>query len=180
MDFRCERILDDGDIDFLVTLSRSCKWREIYQLYNVFKCNIAYPEGREEHINQKLKDRLGLDNKFIALTYFLDYVPGSFTRAHFDNNTECSVITVIEQNNLVGGYSIFEDVYPRPESGRDGSLICERGGKDKRPPYNKPIIPVVVSPQVGDSLIYNKMARHGVSRVESGNRMVFVSWFRKD
>lgn len=179
MVFKCEKILDDDDIDFLVKLSRACKWRKVYQLYNVFKCNIAYPKGREEHISQKLKDRLGLDKNNIALTYFLDYVPGSFTRTHFDNNTECSVITVIDQNNLVGGYSIFQDVYTCPEGGRDSSLICERGGESEKPPYNKPIIPVVVSPQVGDSLIYNKMARHGVSRVESGNRLVFVCWFRK-
>jgi len=180
MDFRCERILDEDDINFLVTLSKACKWKEIYQLYNVFKCKIAYPEGKEEHISQKIKDHLSIDNDCDALTYFLDYVPGSFTRAHFDNNTECSVITVIEQNNLVGGYSIFQDRYTRPHGGRDSSLVCQRGdGEKERPPYNKHIIPVVVSPEVGDSLVYNKMARHGVSRVESGNRLVFVSWFRK-
>lgn len=180
MVFKCEKILDDNDINFLVTLSRSCKWKEIYQLYNVFKCNIGYTDGRESLINEKMKTHLGIDFDCDVLTYFLDYVPGSFTRPHFDVNTEYSVITVLEQNNLVGGYSVFYDNYLCPEGGRDGSLVCERDDVEKEnPPYNKPIIPVVVSPEVGDSLVYNKKARHGVSKVESGNRLVFVSWFRK-
>lgn len=180
MNFKHEKILREQDIEFLVSMSKECKWKEIYQLYNVFKCNIAYPEGKDKHISQKIKDHLDIDQDYFPFTYFLDYVPGSFTRAHHDSNSECTVITVLEQNNLVGGYSIFQDLYNRPEGGRDSSLICERHDDEKKmPPYSKPIIPVVVSPDVGDSLIYNKRVRHGVSRVESGNRLVHVLWFKK-
>jgi len=180
MDYKCEKILDKDDINYLVSISKECEWKNIYQLYNVFKCQIGYTKGNEQPICDKIKNHLDIDFDCTALTYFLNYVPGSFTRPHYDVDSEYSAITILEQNNLVGGYSIFYDNYLYPEGGRSSSLVCERGDHEKQnPPYNKPIIPVVVSPNVGDSLIYNKMARHGVSKVESGNRLVLVSWFRK-
>lgn len=180
MDLKCERILDDSDLDFLRDLSKELKWKEIYQLWNVFKCNISRPDGRDKHITEKMKTLLGVDSNCVAITYFLDYVPGSFTRMHHDRDSELTVITILEQNNLVGGYSLFYDKYLCPEGGRPKTLVCRRDDKEKEsPPYNKPIIPVVVSPKVGDSLIYDKHLNHGVSRVQSGNRIVFVCWFRK-
>ena len=43
--------------------------------------------------------------------YFLRYVKGSFTRMHHDNNTDLTIVTLLDDVDLVGGHSLVMERY---------------------------------------------------------------------
>lgn len=114
--------------------------------------------GEKQNINQPISilDPINNVTKLTLLeTYFLEYTPGSFTHIHRDYLGGISIVTLIENNNLVGGQNIF---YVKKEEHPE---VC----------------PVVLNLSVGDSVIYKTELLHGVSEVFSGSRLVLVSWF---
>lgn len=96
-------------------------------------------------------------------SYFLRYTAGSFACMHQDNPKEIkkTVITLIHRSDdIVGG----------------DAVLMGRGKVSDTVILKFPVIPVQ---EVGSSLIYNNNVIHGVSKVESGERIVLVTWFRK-
>jgi hypothetical protein len=110
--------------------------------------------------------------------YFLKYIPGSFCRMHSDHGSDLTMVTLIDDENLVGGHSIVREIYGRKE--RPADQECKRSSEDwENPPYNKPIIFDVLPFEVGDSLIYGPSLNHAVSKVYEGSRTVLICWFSK-
>ena len=89
-------------------------------------------------------------------SYTLNYTKGSYMRHHLDNNTvHLTCVTLLgESPDLYGGVPFFVDE------------------KDNRKIFSAHIKP-------GQSMIYPRYMRHGVSVIERGVRMVHVAWFGK-
>lgn len=89
-------------------------------------------------------------------SYILNYRKGSYMRPHLDNDgVHLTCVTLLgASKDLYGGIPFFVD------------------DKDQGKIFSAQILP-------GQSLIYPRHMRHGVSVIEKGSRLVLVSWFGK-
>ena len=183
-DATIKKILSDDDIEYIKQVDQSVKYRQIYQYHHLFGPFVAEKANGQlkplDPIIEKIANFLEVPVDWELDRYLLNYVPGSFARMHHDNETYYTVVTPIETNNLVGGEVLVFNRYYPPEGGRLSHLICERHEDEvNKPPYNKPIIPIVLKTPVGHSMIYGAEQRHGVSKIFRGNRKVLVVWFKE-
>lgn len=173
-----DQILSQEEIKEAKELADSLKFNHVYQMYNLFdleRADISDPEQYQFGKTLKEYSKLGHTIGF----YFLRYIPGSFTRMHEDNNTDLTIVTLLDDKNLVGGHSLVKDRYIGRE--RPNNQICSRAThEEKNPPYGQKIIMDVLPMKVGDSLVYGADLSHGVSKVYEGSRLVLVSWYKKD
>lgn len=176
MTYKKEQLLEDGDLDELMSILESGKTRFAHQDYNLF--NVEKTIVKSEHWNCRALQniRKGAPDMALASHYFLKYGEGSFTRVHTDNYeiVTKTIITFLSSDGLVGGDTLVFDKYM--QRSRRSTHYAKRG--DKRAPVGKDIIPVTVRAMDGESLIYNASVSHGVTQVESGTRLVLVSWFK--
>lgn len=150
-------ILSVEEIYFLKELYEKLP-KEFYKqdvnLFNVYKANVNITETEVwNNIQLKLSNFHG--RNAATTNYFIMYKNGSYTRIHKDNpiTVEGSTITLIDRSDdLVGGDIIV--------------------GKD----YNQKIIPQLI----GQTVHYLASTDHGVTKVEKGERLVLITWFRKD
>lgn len=178
MNYTVERLLDDEDLAEIRRVYDETPAHEAHQDYNLFDIEkrIVYPIHLET-VSKKLSDYTGYD--LLGQHYFVKYTTDSFTRIHTDDesNVGKTVVTLIDQQDLVGGETFIFDKYEA--KARPSTKYAKRAG-DGKGPYGKDIIPTIVPMQVGESVIYNHSTRHGVCRVHSGMRLVLVSWYAKD
>ena len=175
MTFEVIQPLDSSDIDRLIRIFHQqpeSLWHQDYNLFDVDKRPIPSIHWGESW-SRKLQEAAGVE---ISSHYFVLYKPDSFTRIHKDDvaNVGCTIITMLEQNDLVGGDTLIFDEYKIKARGRDTQVKRT----EKKRPYMQPIIPVVPRVEDGQSIKYDRMVKHGVTRVESGTRLVLVSWFK--
>jgi hypothetical protein len=171
-----DNILSDEELDEARDLAASLDFYSVFQMYNIFHLDRA---------DIPKEDTSGFTNTLMKYSkhdtgvgsYFLRYKEGSFTRLHHDNDTDLTVVTLLEDKDLVGGYSIVMGRYD--ERDRPAHLYCKRHDReDKNPPYGHEIIPDILPVKVGESLVYGPDLQHGVSKVYGGERLVLVSWYR--
>jgi len=109
--------------------------------------------------------------------YFLRYIPGSFTRLHEDNSTETTIVTLLDDKDLVGGNAVVREAY-NPRGSRPAEQTCHRTNQEnEHPPYGQQIVLDVLPMERGDSLVYGRELTHGVSKVYEGERLVLITWF---
>jgi len=95
---------------------------------------------------------------------------------HRDNNTDLTIVTLLDDQDLVGGHSIVQETYK--QKARPANQRCNRSdGEEESPPYERDIIMDVLPMERGDSLVYGPEQMHGVSKVYEGSRLVLISWF---
>ena len=58
--------------------------------------------------------------------YFLRYVEGSFTRMHHDNNTDLTIVTLLDDVGLVGGHSLVMERYDQRDKTSRPALCKKR------------------------------------------------------
>ena len=170
-----DNVLSEEELNEARDLAASLEFYKVFQLYNLFHMRRADVEGDKKFgfsdtllKYSKLRNCIGL--------YFLRYVEGSFTRMHHDNNTDLTIVTLLDDVGLVGGHSLVMERYERRD--RPADQHCARsGGEEEHPPYGREIIPDVLPVTVGESLIYGPDLKHGVSKVYEGERLVLVAWF---
>jgi hypothetical protein len=85
----------------------------------------------------------------LTACYYVWYSAGSYCKLHSDN-ASMTVVTVVEQEDLIGGETIF----------------VQDDGAHR-----------IVKMEEGDSVVYSKGALHAVGLVESGHRLVQICWF---
>jgi hypothetical protein len=175
-----DKILSEEEISEAIELANSLDWHDVFQMYNLFDVQRADVKDRENG-KYGFADTLQRYSRLPNMIgfYFLRYVPGSFARMHHDNNTDLTIVTLLEDEGLVGGHSIVTEIYnqkPRPSD-----QTCARSNNEiENPPYGKDIIVDVLPMERGDSLVYGPDQRHGVSKVYEGSRLVLINWFNKD
>ena len=171
-----DQILSETELKEARDLAASLEFYPLFQMYNLFDMERADIRGDwlDHGFARKLLQYSKQPN--IVGFYFLRYIPGSFTRMHEDNNTKLTIVTLLEEKDLVGGHAIVKDKYkhrPRPSE-----LECRRSSvEEESPPYDKNIILDVIPMKNGDSLIYGADQSHAVSKVHEGSRLVLVTWF---
>jgi hypothetical protein len=171
-----DQILSETELKEARDLASSLEFYQLFQMYNLFDMERADIKGAwlEHGFARKLL-QYSKQTDIIGF-YFLRYVPGSFTRMHEDHNTKLTIVTLLEENDLVGGHAIVRDKYkqkPRP-----AEQVCRRADfEDKSPPYGQDIIMDVLPLCTGDSLVYGPDQSHAVSKVYQGSRLVLVAWF---
>jgi len=176
--FKQINILDLDEVEYLKQMFDKYPknfWTRDYNLFNLYKCNIprrVYSNDVDSmrSITQKIKSHL--DCKEDTNYYFLKYIPNSFTQIHVDNpnRIQKTAVTLIDiSEDLVGGEVVLisgisqSDLMP-------GEFRPNNNFKDIK-------VPVVVRQKVGSTLIYNHNVKHGVTKVEQGHRLVFISWY---
>jgi hypothetical protein len=158
----------------------SKEWYSVWQYYNLFHLErLDIPT--EDYELEFLKELHTYSRKSKNIgSYFLRYPPNSFTRMHQDNNSELTIVTLLDSENLVGGDCVIESEYESPGP-RPRDYHCARHPdpeKNKQAPYGLHIVPDIVKLDDGQSMIYGPDLRHGVTKVYQGERVVLISWFR--
>lgn len=170
-----EKILNEVELQEARDLAKSEEFYRIYQMYNLFDVDRADPDSEKEYGFIKTLLKYSKRQSLVGF-YFLRYIPGSFTRMHKDNNTELTIVTMLDQEDLVGGCSIVTNKYLRRD--RPANQRCDRADFEKdNPPYNQDIILDVLPMEDGDSLVYGADQNHAVSKVYEGSRTVLITWF---
>lgn len=184
MDYEIVNLLSDRDLIDLRTNFERLPPKLWHQDYNLFDVDKRHPDGTDrEHVPAYEKLRK-YANKRTMSHYFLLYGPESFTRFHSDDD-ERVAMTIVTQidtsDDLVGGKALVQLPY------RKASRPSNKGARRSMDPVENDISPVgdIIVPRVvelknGQSLVYDHKLRHGVSQVETGWRLVLISWFFKD
>lgn len=173
-----ERILSEKELQEAKDYAECSDWIDVFQMYNIFhlkRSDIGYDKGKG----------LGFANTLLKYSrkdacigfYFLKYIKGSFTRMHHDDKSTMTIVTLLDDKDLVGGQSIVSARYE--ERARPVKEICSRHkGERENPPYGEEIVPDVIPIRPGESLVYGPDLKHGVSKVYRGERLVLVAWFK--
>ena len=181
--FSKDVVFNEDEIDTLYELYNSLEKKRVKRFYNLFYVNKAELHGGTLNDTQykvwnRLRDRIdkhaGLHN---YSHYFLEYNTGSFCRKHVDDEEsvgKTGVTLVHASDDLLGGDSIlYLPHYKDPNFSFDENWYEE--GDDKE---GAEIVPVVAYQNEGDTLWYDHKQNHAVSRVESGTRIVLISWYK--
>jgi len=148
-----------------------------HSLYGVFKGNIGHSNSNPAFI--KINNHVKKTQKYSKLdsAYFLKYPKYSWTRAHVDNPNKVknTLITMIDESpDLVGGETlVWDKFYALPV--KDGEIVRGSGGVEAL--HKKDDLICTPRLKSGDTLIYGPVVKHGVSQVESGYRIVLVTWY---
>jgi len=176
-----DRVLSEQELQDARDMAASLEFFDVFQMYNLFdmkRADVSF--DREGQVSG-----CGFANTLLQYSkhdtciglYFLRYVKGSFTRMHHDNNTDLTIVTLLDDEGLEGGHSLVMETYKQRD--RPGDQVCHRsGGEEEAPPYGKEITPDVLPVTVGESLVYGPDLKHGVSKVYEGERLVLVAWFK--
>jgi|TARA_B110000902_G_scaffold241905_1_gene292716 hypothetical protein len=172
-----DNVLSEEELNEARDLAASLKFYKVFQMYNLFDMERADLKVSDEFEFGFLDTLMKYSkHKHCIGVYFLRYVKGSFTRMHHDNNTDLTIVTLLDDVDLVGGHSLVMERYA--QRARPGNEYCVRnGGEETHPPYGREITPDVLPVSVGESLIYGPDLKHGVSKVYEGERLVLVAWF---
>ena len=170
-----DNILSDEELDEARDLAASLGFYTVFQMYNIFDL---------ERSDIPKEDNSGFTNTLMKYSkqgyssgsYFLKYRKGSFTRLHHDHSTDLTIVTLLDDKDLVGGHSIVMAMYDARSRPADQTCVRSEGEED-RPPYGHEIIPDILPVKVGESLVYGPDLKHGVSKVYEGERLVLVSWY---
>lgn len=171
-------ILSEKSLEQAREYYKTHDWQEVWQYYNLFHLQrIDIPQ--EDYDLEFLKELHTYSRKSHNIgCYFLKYPSGSFTRIHGDNESEMTIVTMLDSNNLVGGECLVMGDYISPGV-RPSDYQCGRHeGETKEPPYGKDIIPDIVNLDNGESMVYGPELRHGVTKVYEGERIVLIAWFK--
>ena len=179
MSYKVENLLTPNQVSDLVELYNSLKTNPAHQDYNLFDV-----DKRQIHSTHRRPNALDAIDNFAGNElksyshYFLEYGPESFTKFHTDAHTYVhqTMITVLDDRELVGGESLV--MLPYEKRQRPANKYAKRGDGNEAP-LGQVIIPKVVKLNKGQTLIYDKELMHGVAQVESGRRLVLVSWYDK-
>jgi len=180
MSYKVENILTPNQISELVSLYNSLPSNPAHQDYNLFDVDKRQPRSEDrEGVNafSALDHFAGKELKSYS-HYFLEYGSDAFTKFHTDAHTYVyqTMITVLDDRELVGGESLV--MLPYEKRQRPANKYAKRG-EGNEAPLGETIIPKVVGLNKGQTLIYDKDLMHGVAQVESGTRLVLVSWYDK-
>ena len=180
MYYKVVNILTPNQISELVSLYNSMPSNPAHQDYNLFDVDKRHPRSKQQE-GITAFDRLDgfAGDEFKKYShYFLEYGPDAFTRMHTDAHTYVhqTMITVLDDRELVGGESLV--MLPYEKRARPSNKYAKRG-EGNEAPLGQVIIPKVVKLNRGQTLIYDKDLMHGVGQVQSGRRLVLVSWYDK-
>ena len=179
MSYKVENLLTPNQVSELIELYNSLESNPAHQDYNLFDVDKRhiYSSMRKLTAFDALNDYAGSEFKNYS-HYFLEYGPEAFTKMHTDATTYVyqTMITVLDDKDLVGGESLVMLPYEKRE--RPANKYAKRGDEDSGP-IGQPVIPKVVQLNKGQTLVYDKDLHHGVCQVESGRRLVLVSWYDK-
>lgn len=185
MEYKIDNSLTEQDILDLKTVYKALpsklKVKRFYNLFYLLKTDIA-----RSHLSEENNDRwAAIEKKLEAAAggkthshYFLEYIPGSFTRKHSDDDEKIykTAITLIEaSDDLDGGKTVgylphWKKDYEFDVNWYDTGDHCDDGST---------VIPDVIEQKVGETVWYDNKFMHSVSLVKKGKRIVLVSWFTK-
>lgn len=168
-------ILNDEDLNECKKLFESLEPEYAHQDYNLFDVERRNFSPSQLSCMQKLLDFSNVDCS--TATYFLKYTEGSFARMHRDESSAMTIVTMIHSSeDLVGGESLINRKYCTRN--RPANKYARRAGdEEQNPPYEQEIIPDCIKLKEGESAIYDRHLKHGVSYVHSGERLVMITWF---
>lgn len=172
-----ERILSDDEVKEALEVYESLPsefWHQNYNLFDVERRDIPTPRQYDFYKTLLKYSKLGYDKG----AYFLKYEKDSFTRLHTDNNSDLTIVTLLESKDLVGGESLVRAEY-KLKNRPVGNLVARHEHERDSPPYGQEIIMDVVDVDDGESLVYGPELTHGVSKVYDGHRIVLITWFSK-
>jgi len=173
--FRIEKIFTDEEIADIILLFHASKAELMHQDYNLFDVDKRQIQNRSEiPVLQKIDRFIGLSQES---HYFVMYKEEAFTALHIDHDdvVKMTAVTLLEEKDLVGGETIFLERYQKKSRPSDRGA---RRGKGGRAPVGVSKIPMVAKLKVGETIMYDSRVTHGVAQVESGQRLVLVSWYK--
>lgn len=169
-------ILSEKDLQEAKELAKSFEFYDIFQMYNLFHLQRADISEEERNLGfYKTLLKYSRKEECTGL-YFLRYIEGSFTRFHHDQTASMTIVTLLDDKDLVGGQSIVKSRYK--ERPRPSKVCCVRHKHEQEnPPYGMEIAPDVIPIETGESLVYGPDLSHGVAKVYGGERLVLIAWF---
>ena len=173
-----ESILSPEEVKEALDLYHRTPMRRYWQYYNLFKVERRDIVERSTDLGfMKTLHKRARTRSQKADGYFLRYPPGSFTKIHSDNNSDITIVTLLESKDLVGGYSLTQGVFDESSRPEGWDAIRDDSGYNG---YGDSIVSDVVDINDGESLCYGPNLLHGVSKVYQGHRIVLVTWWNND
>jgi hypothetical protein len=166
-------------IDYLKNNYKSFRSREDYRMYNLYRTTRYFTKNKkcDEYFNN-FKEHYGFKD---MTAYILEYNEGAFAKVHIDNKTELTLVTLIDlDDNTSGGEVIaFGGQWELKKQTKD-TLVISEDQWSKYPKEEKciqlDIAPVVAELNINETISYGNKVRHGVSRLNSGRRVVLIQW----
>ncbi len=190
--YKVDQILSTEERHELLDTYNNLEGKYAHQDYNLFDVTKKHfePETLQHHAGIKALEKYALSHDGVGGTYahyFLHYGRDAFTKNHSDDDAAIglTIVTLLETtDNLVGGDTLITLPYTKEEHGltRDSEPYVKRQLKGElgKAPIGQRVIPRIVPMVEGDSVIYDRSLMHAVTQVESGHRVVLVSWFKTD
>lgn len=172
--FSRDRLISIPDREALIELYHSLPEERIKRFYN-----LHYMIKKDISLDD-VPDILREEGMSLYAAYFLMMEKDSFTRMHSDNDDVITgtSITLLETENLQGG----EIIVMEPHYKKDIEVTPEVTNRYTEGDYKAgdSIIPIVVNQAVGETIKYGPSVLHSVSKVESGTRLVLVTWYKNE
>jgi len=159
--------------------------REDARMYNIFGTT-RYWTSQSPRYNNYFKKRLQGTIFKHSIHYILEYKPGGFTSRHVDPEGRISTITLLEDENLIGGDTIWDRREYVPESLIKENAFSEQqyieAAENDETFVHAPNIfcPVVIPMKAGVTYAFGEKTYHSVSEVKQGRRLVLVEWLYYD
>lgn len=181
--YKVVNLLTPEEISFLKDLYQASTpnfFRRDYNLFNIYKSHPPKNLNKErldyfQSITQKVKTHC--EKTHDHAHYFLKYCEGSFTSTHVDNPSTVgkTAVTLLDKSpDLLGGDAVLLNPI-KPSMLFQGNVQPRDYDVNSHKILNTP---VVVKQDIGTTLLYDQNSTHGVSLVERGFRLVFISWVR--
>lgn len=171
-----ESLLSPEEVQEALDLYHQTPMKKYWQYYNLFKVERRDVNGLDVRNAGFIKTLHKRARTLcpISSVYFLKYPVGSFTKIHGDQNSDITIVTLLESKDLIGGHSIAMGTFNESSRPQDWEAIRNDDGYNG---YGQDIITDVIDLEDGESLCYGPHLQHGVSKVYQGHRIVLVTWW---
>ena len=173
MNHRIVNLLNADDLVKLKDLYDTLPANPMVQSHNLFHVDKRSCGADYHPVTSKVKDFIqsSHNTKLKAVNpYFVMYESEAFTQLHTDFNTTMTCVTLVSDNDLVGGETIVMEHYEPKDMPNAGIA-----GEDRIIPNMS--TPRIVNLKPGDTLIYGPSLPHAVAKVISCNTSVLLQWF---
>lgn len=167
-------------VKYLADNYKDYPYRYDARMHNIFNSK-RYFIDKDQRVQDYYKDRIKNTPFTTVLSYILEYQPGGFLRPHLDPEGRLTLVTSLDDNELVGGESFVYKNVNVP-----GSLIDNKGYTDGE--LNKSsdettwkqhenICPIIIPTKLHETYAIGERRQHSVARIEQGTRTVLVEWW---
>ena len=167
-------------VDYLAKNYKKYPSRYDQRMHNIFNTK-RYLIENDEKIQRYYKDRMKGTPFIRVVSYILQYQPGGFLMPHQDPKGRITTVTLLEDDDLVGGESlVYKDIHvPKSLSEKKTYSDVDFANESESNEWTiyKNACPVFIPPRKHETYAIGEQRSHSVTRIEKGTRTVLIEWW---